>query len=181
MISISTASSAPVPPWAPARRTRGAPTHGYSRLGALSRRAARRQVVWQADRHDVVAFHRARRLSDAAYRISASSWNRSIAALDKLYRWAVEEEVITTRPSATCRAAPGAGTRTMVAVATNRARERAARRHDTRYIDLGRYLLFRDVGLRGRLPDGSEDPAWRGRNASGMRCSPSFSSRPVCD
>ncbi len=52
----------------------------------------------------------------------------------------------------------------MVAVTTNRAREHAARRHDTRYIDLGRYLLFRDVGLRGRLPDGSEDPTWRGRH-----------------
>ena len=123
------------------------------------------KTVWQADRHDVLAFHRARRLSDAPYRISASSWNRSVAALDKLYRWAVEEEIITTSPfgyGVALRRA--AGTRAMVAVTTNRARERAARRHDTRYIDLGRYLLFRDVGLRGRLPDGSEDPGWRGRN-----------------
>jgi len=123
------------------------------------------KTVWQADRHDVLAFHRARRLSDAPYRISASSWNRSVAALEKLYRWAVEEEIITTSPFgygfALRRAA---GMRAMVAVTTNRARERAVRRHDTRYIDLGRYLLFRDVGLRGRLPDGFEDPAWRGRN-----------------
>jgi site-specific recombinase XerD len=112
-----------------------------------------------------LAFHRARRLSDAAYRISASSWNRCVAALDKLYRWAVEEEIITTSPFGYGVALRRAsGRRAMVAVTTNRARERAARRHDTRYIDLGRYLLFRDVGLRGRLPDGSEDPAWRGRN-----------------
>ena len=123
------------------------------------------KTVWQADRHDVLAFHRARRLSDAAYRISASSWNRCVAALDKLYRWAVEEEIITTSPFGYGVALRRAsGRRAMVAVTTNRARERAARRHDTRYIDLGRYLLFRDVGLRGRLPDGSEDPAWRGRN-----------------
>jgi hypothetical protein len=54
--------------------------------------------VWQADGLDVLAFHRARRLSDAPYRISASSWNRSVAALDKLYRWAVEEEIIMTSP-----------------------------------------------------------------------------------
>jgi site-specific recombinase XerD len=33
-----------------------------------------------------------------------------------------------------------------------------------RFLSLERYLLFRDVGLRGRLPDGREDPAWRGRN-----------------
>lgn len=123
------------------------------------------KTVWQADRHDVLAFHRARRLSDAAFRISAASWNRSIAALDKLYRWAVEEGIISASPfsyGVTLRRT--AGSRAVLAVAANRARERAARRHDTRYIDLGRYLLFRDVGLRGRRPDGSEDPAWRGRN-----------------
>lgn len=121
--------------------------------------------VWQADRHDVLAFHRARRLSDAAFRISAASWNRSIAALDKLYRWAVEEGIVAASPfsyGVTLRRT--AGSHAVLAMAANRARERAARRHDTRYIDLGGYLLFREVGLRGRLPDGSEDPAWRGRN-----------------
>ena len=40
--------------------------------------------VWQADRTDIAAFHEARRLSDPPYRISAASWNRAIAALDKL-------------------------------------------------------------------------------------------------
>ena len=120
---------------------------------------------WQANRHDVLAFHRARRLSDAAYRISAASWNRGIAALDKLYRWAIEEGIITASPfsyGVTLRKTASTGA--VLAVTTNRARERAARRHDMRYIDLGRYLLFRDVGLRGRLPDGTEDPTWRGRN-----------------
>lgn len=123
------------------------------------------KTVWKADRHDVLAFHRARRLSSAPYRISAASWNRSIAALDKLYRWAVEEGIIAASPfsyGVTLRRA--AGSRALLAVTANRAREQAARRHDTRYIDLGRYLLFRDVGLRGRLPDGSEDLSWRGRN-----------------
>ena len=123
------------------------------------------KTVWQAGRDDVLAFHRARRLSAAPYRISAASWNRSVAALDKLYRWAVEEGIIAISPfsyGATLRRA--GGSRAVLAVTTNRARERAARRHDTRYIDLGRYLLFREVGLRGRLPDGSEDATWRGRN-----------------
>jgi site-specific recombinase XerD len=32
------------------------------------------------------------------HRISAASWNRNIAALEKLYRWGVEEEFITTTP-----------------------------------------------------------------------------------
>ena len=123
------------------------------------------KTVWQADRHDVLAFHRARRLSAAPYRISASSWNRGIAALDKLYRWALEEGIMTTSPfSYAVTLHRRAGTRALLAVTANRSRERAARRHDMRFIDLGSYLLFRDVGLRGRLPDGGEDPTWRGRN-----------------
>ena len=56
------------------------------------------KTVWQADRHDVLAFHRARRLSSVPYRISAASRNRSVAALDKLYRWAVEEGIIAASP-----------------------------------------------------------------------------------
>ncbi|MGC5209495.1 site-specific integrase, partial [Escherichia coli] len=47
--------------------------------------------VWAADREDVAAYHEARRLSVPPHRISAASWNRCVAALDKLYRWAVEE------------------------------------------------------------------------------------------
>jgi hypothetical protein len=52
---------------------------------------ARAKTVWQATRDDVDAYHRARRHDDAANRISASSSNRAVAALDKLYRWAVED------------------------------------------------------------------------------------------
>src|SRR5260370_25530262 len=51
-----------------------------------------------------------------------------------------------------------------VAIRSNRAREPAARPHDMCFVDLERYLLFRDIGLRGRLPDGTDDPRWRGRN-----------------
>jgi len=54
--------------------------------------------VWAADRDDIAAFHEARRLSSPPHRIAASSWNRSIAALDKLYRWAVEENLIGKAP-----------------------------------------------------------------------------------
>ena len=84
------------------------------------------KTVWQADRHDVLAFHRARRLSSVPYRISAASWNRSVAALDKLYRWAVEEGIIAASPfgyGVTHRRA--AGGHAVLAVTANRARERA--------------------------------------------------------
>lgn len=121
--------------------------------------------LWCADHNDVIAFHHARRLSDASFRISASSWNRAIAALDKLYRWAFEEGLIASSPfryDLSFRHGHGRGTPKVVH--GNRARERAVRPHDMQFVDMGRYLAFRDIGLRGRLPDGSEDPAWRGRN-----------------
>ncbi len=33
---------------------------------------------------------------------------------------------------------------------------------DVKFLSLDDYVFWRDVGLRGRLPDGSEDPRWRG-------------------
>ena len=121
--------------------------------------------LWRADYNDVIAFHHARRLTDAPFQISAPSWNRAIAALDKLYRWALEEGLIASSPfryDLSFRHGQGRGAPKVVE--GNRARERAARPHDIQFVDLGRYLVFRDIGLKGRLPDGSEDPAWRGRN-----------------
>jgi site-specific recombinase XerD len=121
--------------------------------------------LWHADHNDVIAFHHARRLSNAPFRISASSWNRAIAAIDKLYRWAFEEGLIASSPfryDLSFRYGHGRGAPKVVE--GNRARERAARPHDMQFVDLGRFLAFRNIGLRGRLPDGSEDPAWRGRN-----------------
>lgn len=121
--------------------------------------------VWSADRDDIAAFHEARRLSDPPFRISASSWNRMIAALDKLYRWAVDEKIIAVAPFTyrqfwSRASASGA----VIAMAVNCAKESGARNGDMRFLDLPRYLVFRDVGLRGKLPDGREDPTWRGRN-----------------
>ena len=59
---------------------------------------ARGKTVWRATRDDVDAYHRARRQDDAENRISAASWNRAVAALDKLYRWAVEEQLVAHSP-----------------------------------------------------------------------------------
>jgi site-specific recombinase XerD len=120
--------------------------------------------VWVADRDDVAAFHETRRLSEPPYRVSAASWNRAVAALDKLYRWAVEEKIVAVVPFTYRQLwtrATGAGAMT---VSVNAAKESGARNGDMRFLDLPRYLAFRDVGLRGRLPDGQEDPNWRGRN-----------------
>lgn len=121
--------------------------------------------LWSADRDDIAAFHEARRMSEPPFRISASSWNRMIAALDKLYRWAADEKIIAAAPFTyrqlwSRASASGA----IIAMAVNCAKESGARKGDMRFLDMPRYLVFRDVGLRGRLPDGREDPTWRGRN-----------------
>ena len=60
--------------------------------------AACGKTVWAATRGDVDAFHRARRREDAGARISAASWNRSVAALEKLYRWAELEGLVGSSP-----------------------------------------------------------------------------------
>lgn len=160
------------------RFLRSCPTMGVRSLNSI--RAYARDIVvwmrflaeqrngkslWQADREDIAAFHRARRLSEPPYRISAASWNRAVAALDKLYRWARDQKLIAEMPfsyrQSWIRSVPNGA---LQAVSANCAREPGARKGDMRFVDLDRYLQFRDIGLRGRMPGGEEDPTWRGRH-----------------
>lgn len=121
--------------------------------------------AWKADRQDIIAFHRARRLTDHSGRISAASWNRSVTAFAKFYGWARHEGLVVTTPF---------GDRDWVKISrTPRGpaqsqrysyREAGARQHDMRYVGLDRFFSFRDIGLRGRQPDGRDNPDWRGRH-----------------
>lgn len=129
---------------------------------------ARGKAVWQASRDDVDAYHRARRHDDAANRISAASWNRAVAALDKLYRWAVEDGIISQSPFIyrdVWRRMPSGSGRT-ITVTRNQAYERAAKRSDVKFITIEDYRRFRDVGLLGLAVDGSERKGARDRNGS---------------
>lgn len=119
--------------------------------------------LWHADRQDIIAFHRARRLINGPGQIAGSSWNRSITALEKFYGWAWGEELIATTPFA--RASAVASSVPRHAQRWSRSfREPAARRHDMRFIGMDRFILFRDVGLRAHQLNGSVDPVWRGQN-----------------
>ena len=129
---------------------------------------ARAKIVWQATREDVDAYHRARRHDDAANRISAASWNRAVAALDKLYRWAVEDGLMAQSPFTyrdVWRRIPSDRGRT-ITVTRNQAYERAAKRSDVKFITIEDYRRFRDVGLQGLAVDGGERSGARDRNGS---------------
>jgi site-specific recombinase XerD len=126
---------------------------------------ARGKSVWGAERADVAAFHRARRREDADSRISAASWNRAVATLDKLYRWAREQGLAGSSPFThrdIWRRTQGA--RRVRMVDRNDAYERVAKRSDVRFISLDDYRIFRDVGLRGLSPNGAERAGARDRN-----------------
>lgn len=123
------------------------------------------KTIWQADRHDVLAYHRVRRRADAGQRLSAASWNRAVACLDRLYRWGLQEGLIAEAPF-THRSVwrrGYAGQRAQVA-ARNDAYERASRRADVSFVTLDDYRRFRDVGLKALLPDGRTRPGARDRN-----------------
>ena len=127
----------------------------------------RGKTVWLADHADGAAFHRARRRADAGFRLSAASWNRSVAALEKLYRWAEREGLIASTPF-THRDVwqRGHGVRRARVAARNDAYERAAKQSDVRFISLEEYRIFRDVGLRGLTVAGDERPGTRDRNGA---------------
>ena len=108
---------------------------------------ARGISLWKANRPDVAAYHRARRRNDAGSRISAASWNRSVAAMEKLYKWAETEGLVSASPFThrdVWRRA-NAGGRGRI-VARNDAFERSAKQSDVRFVSLEDYRRFRDVG-----------------------------------
>ncbi|GGM11364.1 integrase [Streptomyces fumigatiscleroticus] len=125
----------------------------------------RGKTVWQADRDDVTAFHRARRVSpDPTQVVSASTWNRCVAALDKFYTWAADEGLVARTPFKYYESSRRADFGRQVPVRHNRAVEKAAKRGDVKFLSVPRYAALRDVGLHGLRPSGEIDPSFRGRN-----------------
>lgn len=122
----------------------------------------RNKGIWDASKEDVVAFHRVRRIVDPTASVSKATWNRSVAALDKLYRWALAEGLVAELPFTYRWALVLADTPLRIEV--NRSREAHSSGASVRFVSLPDYCAFRDVGLRGRLPDGSPDPSSRIRN-----------------
>lgn len=123
------------------------------------------KTAWEAARSDVEAFHRVRRRSEPGSRISAASWNRSIAAIDKLYEWGVREGLLRSSPFSHREIWRRNRTRGQGRiVARNDAFERRANQTTIRFVTLEDFRQFRDVGVRGLTAGGSERPGARERN-----------------
>ena len=129
---------------------------------------ARENSIWTVSHDDLIAFHGARRQSAASHRISAETWNRSIASLDKLYRWGVDQKLISVSPFRHRKVWRGSiNGRRAALVDRNMAYEPAGARSNIRFVSLETYRIFSRVGLRGLLTDGHNRPGARDRN--GMR------------
>lgn len=119
--------------------------------------------ILTANKDDLRVFYRVRRLS--ASPIAERSWNRAVAALDRFYRWALGENLVDGLPfDYRYATAKVPGLEASVEVCSNQLLERVGDREEVKCISLADYLVFRDVGLLGRRPNGTPDPAFRGRN-----------------
>jgi site-specific recombinase XerD len=126
---------------------------------------ARGKTVWSVSHDDVAAFHGARRRGSASHRISASSWNRSVASLDKLYRWGIDQGLISASPFQHRQVwRRGFGGRRAAHEDRNMAYEPSSAVFQPRFVSLETYRLFNQVGLRGLTPTGRERPGARDRN-----------------
>lgn len=121
------------------------------------------RTIWESTQDDLRAYKRARRRIDGPQRVSAATWNRFLAALDKWARWAVSEALLPAIPfrmvERTVRTARGVAT-----MLVNIEREPDESDQRQRFMPYEEYLLWRDVGLRGQLPGGGPDRGWRGRH-----------------
>jgi site-specific recombinase XerD len=117
--------------------------------------------IWACDAEDLAAFKRARLHGPDA--ISVSTWRRSIAALDKWAKWAAAGGVIECEPFR-YRDKTVATPHGLARVRVNTCSEPDPGPAPVEFISFEDYLLWRDVGLRGFLPNGNRDPSWRGRH-----------------
>src|SRR3546814_5309751 len=59
------------------------------------------KTIWRAACEDIDGYHRARSRDEAGHRITAASWNRAVASLDRLYRWGEQQGLIAEERKST--------------------------------------------------------------------------------
>ncbi|SDM01907.1 Phage integrase family protein [Geodermatophilus siccatus] len=130
-------------------------------------REARGKGVWEANEDDLVAYYAARRLVKPpdGKAISSTTWDRGIAALDNLYNYGRRQGWTADLPfhyrTVRYRLASGGFASRQV----NSAYELNGDVEGARYLTVPEYRHFRDVGMKGKLLSGADDPRSRLRNA----------------
>jgi site-specific recombinase XerD len=119
--------------------------------------------IWACDGEDLRAYKQVRLRTPGGTQVSVATWRRSIAALNKWVAWALCEGLIDTEPFR-YRDVTVWTPRGPRPVRVNAESEPDPGPAPVRFVSFGDYLTWRDVGLRGRLPDGRVDPSWRGRH-----------------
>lgn len=121
------------------------------------------KTIWECDGADLRAYKAVRLHTAGDHQVSVATWRRSIAALDKWVAWAVHEGLLAVEPfryvDKTILTPQG-----LRQVRVNALQEPDGQDEPIRFVAFADYLLWRDVGLRGQLPDGRVDPSWRGRH-----------------
>jgi integrase len=119
--------------------------------------------IWQCGTADLRAYKRARLHAAGPVQVSVATWRRLVAALDKRAAWAVYEGLIAELPFRYIDRAVFTP-QGMRQVRINAESEPDPGPVPVKFVSFEDYLLWRDVGLRGRVPDGRVDPLWRGRH-----------------
>lgn len=123
------------------------------------------KTIWEIDGQDLRAYKRARlHAEDPDDRVGAGTWNRSVAALDKWVLWSLDAGLLTAEPFRYVdkNVMTPQGPKQVRVNAEAEPTSRSA--GSIRFLSYEDYLLWRDVGLRGYLPEGGRDPKWRGRH-----------------
>jgi Site-specific recombinase XerD len=122
------------------------------------------KTIWQMDQADLRAFKSARLFGqDPDDRIAYSTWQRFLAALEKWVRWALDAELLAAEPFRYVDKVvmtPSGPKQVRV----NEESEPGKSKVPIMFLPYEDFLLWRDVGLRGFLPNGDRDPTWRGRH-----------------
>ncbi|MFJ2264439.1 tyrosine-type recombinase/integrase [Streptomyces sp. NPDC087844] len=132
----------------------------FVRFLETSRRGKR---IWDCDGEDLRAYKRVRLWTDGPQAVSVGTWNRSVAALDKWVAWSLDAGLLPRAPFRYVdkTVMTPAGPRR---VHVNAEMESDPQDEPLRFVAFEDYLLWRNVGLRGELPEGRSDSRWRGRH-----------------
>lgn len=120
-----------------------------------------RDRAWtDATQRDLEDYEHWRRFAENnPIQIGGSKWDRELAALTNLYRWAVANRHVARNPVAMKQVLGRDGTVSTMPLA----RAKDARRSNVHWLTPRTWRRWIDVGLRGHTRDGVPEPGWIGR------------------